>query len=81
MKVCTKCKIEKEDTEFYASKINGKLYSSCKGCEKIRRVKSSIMMPIYRKKWNDKNPCAEDNKVRIRFASGPVLLIAPKWYN
>lgn len=38
MKVCTICKIEKEDTEFnWKNKEKGKLQSNCRACQKIMK--------------------------------------------
>jgi len=61
MKVCSKCKVEKDESEFYRNKYNKDgLHSLCKECKNIcnaryisenpEKVKSSHI------KWRSKNP-------------------------
>lgn len=57
MKSCSKCKIEKEDSDFYFDKVKQKLSSWCKECRKwatrryghLNRPKLSIARKKYRR--------------------------------
>lgn len=42
MKICTKCKIERNDDNFIFVKSRNKLRSSCKLCEKTYRIQNSF---------------------------------------
>ena len=39
MKICTKCNIEKDESEFYKVKDSDKFYSACKSCGRERTIK------------------------------------------
>lgn len=53
MKTCSKCKIEKLETDFHkCSKNKNKLYACCKSCKRdYRRLHRSVDYS-----WNKKNP-------------------------
>jgi hypothetical protein len=53
MKICSKCKIEKEFNEFYKS--NNKLRSNCKSCTKEYLEKNKEKKSIYKKEYRIKN--------------------------
>ena len=52
MKVCTKCKSEKDESEFHKHKLckNG-INSVCILCAKIQREKFKVLNPDIVKKW------------------------------
>ena len=60
MKVCKKCNLEKDLSEFYFRKDSSKYRNDCKECfgskTKDRRLKNPDYMKDYLKEWNIKNP-------------------------
>ena len=60
MKVCKKCNLEKDLSEFYFRKDSSKYRNDCKECfgskTKDRRLKNPEYMKDYLKEWNIKNP-------------------------
>jgi len=60
MKVCKKCNLEKDLSEFYFRKDSSKHRNDCKECfgskTKDRRLKNPDYMKDYLKEWNIKNP-------------------------
>jgi hypothetical protein len=56
MKTCTKCKIEKDFSEFYSRKISkDNLYPSCKECYKKYCVINKEKISLRNKLWFEKN--------------------------
>jgi len=52
MKVCTKCKVEKELTEFYFCKKRNKPYSACKQCKYEQGYDKTLLRnKQYKKKY------------------------------
>ena len=60
MKICKKCNLEKDLSEFYFRKDSSKYRNDCKECfgskTKDRRLKNPDYMKDYLKEWNIKNP-------------------------
>jgi hypothetical protein len=60
MKVCKKCNLEKDLSEFYFRKDSNKYRNDCKECfgssTKDRRLENPDYMKNYLKEWNIKNP-------------------------
>lgn len=60
MKTCTKCGLEKDETEFYLRPDTGKCRSRCKTCENIRKLEHAAKNPEKvaesREKWAQSNP-------------------------
>jgi hypothetical protein len=60
MKVCKKCNLEKDLSDFYFRKDSSKYRNDCKECfgsnTKDRRLKNPDYMKDYLKEWNIKNP-------------------------
>jgi hypothetical protein len=60
MKVCKKCNLEKDLSEFYFRKDSSKYRNDCKECfgsnTKDRRLENPDYMKNYLKEWNIKNP-------------------------
>ena len=60
MKVCIKCNIEKNLTEFYFRKDNGKYRNECKECWNnriaLKRKENPEYMKNYLKDWRENNP-------------------------
>ena len=75
-KQCTKCKIEKDFTEFNKNKrTKDGLHSQCKQCKKEYRDKNRDNISEYKKDWANKNrehkaeyqkKYREENKDKIR---------------
>jgi 5-methylcytosine-specific restriction endonuclease McrA len=65
MKVCSKCKEEKDISEFCkdSSKPDG-LYSSCKSCQKSYRKSNKKKIAETNKVWRDKNRDKQINYLR-----------------
>ena len=58
-KLCLKCQIEKDITDFYTNRKNGKKSSYCKICEKER-------LRIYRLTSNSGKIYREKNKEKLK---------------
>lgn len=60
MKVCTKCNLEKELTEFYFRKDSGKYRTNCKECFNAviykKRKDNPEIQKEYLKEWRKNNP-------------------------
>lgn len=53
MKICSLCKLEKEDSEFYL-RGDGKLRSECKGCCSLRSKKyNSTNQEVRKRAWKN----------------------------
>jgi hypothetical protein len=63
MKICSKCKIEKLESQFY-KRINNRLYSCCKECYKINLKKYYKTHKSEIKKY--KQVYQQTNKIKIR---------------
>ena len=61
-KICSKCKIEKDFSEFYVdkTKIDG-LYSCCKTCKKSYFNTRIVETKLYQNKWRLNNPHSSKN--------------------
>ena len=60
MKICIRCKLEKEESEFYVDKRAGDgLFSSCKRCISVRQKehRKSDKYKICKKKYQDSDKC------------------------
>lgn len=62
MKVCLKCNLEKNLSEFYFRKDNKKYRNDCKECFNLKiksnRIKNPSYMKDYLKEWRENNPTA-----------------------
>lgn len=68
MKQCTKCKIEKEDSEFYRDKYKKDgLTSQCKACQKEHSDLHKDRKKETNRKWRENNP--EKHKAHRKKAS------------
>lgn len=60
MKVCNKCHLEKDLSDFYLRKDSNKYRNDCKECfglkTKDNRLKKPDYMKEYMKEWHEKNP-------------------------
>lgn len=61
-KICSKCNIEKDFSEFYVdkTKIDG-LYSCCKTCKKFYFNTRTVETKLYQKEWRLNNPDSSKN--------------------
>jgi len=68
MKVCSKCREEKELTEFSKNKYNKDGYQyNCKTCRKKYREGNTEYMKKYRKEYREKNKEAIAEKAKIYY--------------
>lgn len=64
MKVCSKCKIEKDESEFYKDRVNKDgLQYRCKTCRK--EYSKSEKWKIYKSEYNKKYPKSEKRKEKL----------------
>lgn len=82
MKICTKCSIEKDESEFYLRKENGKLRNECKKCFNIavgiRFQKDKQRKKAKQKEWYIKNKDTVIKKHQRCYEANPSIYQAAK---
>lgn len=66
MKICPKCKIEKEDNQFYKRSGSNVLRSQCKDCKKLTELSYEQRVEIIQKRKAQREPYLEKTKTRVK---------------